>query len=96
MIFAVIAAVATVSGIAGFNLQKQESSLNALTLANIEALSKDEAEDGWTEIHESWSEDRHYANYTRHFTYHRINCIEGGPLKDCKEDEWTTFYDTKN
>lgn len=96
MIFAAIAAIATMSGIVGFNLQKQESSINALTLANIEALSEDESEDGWTEIHESWSEDRNYADYTRHFTYHRIICIAGGPVKDCIENEWTTFYDTKS
>ena len=96
MIFAAIVAVATVSGIVGFNLQKQASTLNALALANIEALSKDESEEGWTEIHDSWSEDRHYANIIRHFTYHKIICIAGGPVKDCIENEWITFYDTKN
>ena len=96
MIFAAIAVIATVSGIAGFNIHNQESKLNALTLANVEALSNDESGEGWTETHESWSDDRHYADYTRHFTYHKINCTTGGPLKDCKEDEWTTFYDTKS
>ena len=45
MIFAAIAAIATVSGIAGFNIQNQESKLNALTLANVEALSNDESGD---------------------------------------------------
>ena len=47
MIFAAIATIATVSGIAGFNTQNQESKLNALTLANVEALSNDENSSNW-------------------------------------------------
>lgn len=47
MIFAAIATIATVSGIAGFNIQNQESKLNALTLANVEALSRWEFPSSW-------------------------------------------------
>ncbi|WP_289299897.1 NVEALA domain-containing protein [Duncaniella muris] len=47
MIFAAIAVIATVSGIAGFNIHNQESKLNALTLANVEALSNDENSSNW-------------------------------------------------
>lgn len=50
MIFAAIVAVATVSGIAGFSLQKQESNLNALTLANVEALSRWEFPSTWNDM----------------------------------------------
>lgn len=42
MIFAAIAAIAVSSGIAYIYTQKQESNLNALTLANVEALSSGE------------------------------------------------------
>lgn len=42
MIFAAIAAVGTASGIAGFSMQSKESPLSPLTLANVEALTKDE------------------------------------------------------
>ena len=37
-----IAAITTVSGLAGFNIQKQESKFNTLTLANVEALTSGE------------------------------------------------------
>ena len=45
MIFAAIAAIATVSGIAGFNIQNQESKLNDLTLANFCLLYTSDAAD---------------------------------------------------
>lgn len=70
MIFAAIAAVATVSGIAGFNLQKQESKLNALTLANVEALSRWEFPSTWDGM---WYVTRYGVN---------IHCENGGS-DDC-------------
>lgn len=45
MIFAAIAAIAVSSGIACICILKQESNLSALTLANVEALSKGESGD---------------------------------------------------
>lgn len=43
MFFAAIVAIAVSSGIAGICIQKQESNLSALTLANVEALSNGES-----------------------------------------------------
>lgn len=47
IIFAAIVAVAAVSSIVGFNTQQQGSNVNALTLDNVEALSRWEFPSSW-------------------------------------------------
>lgn len=72
MILAVIAAIATMSGIAGFNLQKQETNIGALTLANIEALtsSAEESSCHWERKKDGFG-----------CTYHE--CEPGGSGNEC-------------
>lgn len=96
MIFAAVAAIAAVSGIAGFNAQKQESKLSALTLANVEALTRSEIT-GWTEVYDSFEREYDYSGFTRHMVFHEIKCHEdGGPQEDCTPGVWRTYYDTRN
>lgn len=92
MIFAAVAAIALISGVISYSAT-DKTNLNALALANIEALTGDETKEGWTEIHTSYSKDYDYGTFVRHKTFHSITCEEGGPLDSCNPTDWISYVD---
>lgn len=72
MIFAAIAAVAALSGIAGFNATRNESNISALGLANIEALST---------IEDSQNESKYHLQPCSHST--GTECVKVDREYDC-------------
>ena len=86
-------AVAAISGAISYFNQSPQHELNALAIANLEAISYPEVPEGWEVVVVEQVSNVDHGTFIREICTRIIDCIEGGEDPDCVPSAETFYYD---